>query len=230
MKSGNSIPSGPKWDVCIRQCCKRLKKISTLLSESFESDTSDVRRRGFNETLESAAMRNIQTLAGGTTANWPIQFSVDISLVIPDLRVSHHDINFGCQQVKMNKSWGLCPIQKGLYFQRELVPWVCQEIFARNPSPPTTIQHLSLTEVPATEWQSDRVTEVKRCDTVIVPSPTITRESCWGATYKIVAIPLEMFLNSTADNKCDKCNVSKIVCDFTHHWVWQWMVCEKNTA
>ena len=72
------------------------KYFSTLMSESFESDTSDVLRRGLNETLESAAMRNIRTLAGGTTADWPIQFSVDISLVIPDLRVSHHDIDFGC--------------------------------------------------------------------------------------------------------------------------------------
>ena len=45
----------------------------------FESDTSDVRRRGLNETLESAAMRNIQTLAA-TLAYAPLILVASVKL------------------------------------------------------------------------------------------------------------------------------------------------------
>ena len=92
--------------------------------------------------------------------------------LIQNLCLSHHDISFECQQVSekgdiSNRSWSRGLPRKSL-----------QEIHLKHPPPP--LHHHSAPR--SDRGPRDRVTEVKRCDTVIVPSLTITRESCWGAT------------------------------------------------
>ena len=179
------------------------KQSSSPLSEFFESDTSE-RWRGLNETLESVPMRNIETLAvtpveffvdfkklGEVGVN-----SICLWFVIPTLEwiislVSSQNQNGWISNSSYvvpwvcKKSVWLAPLQvEGVDF------YGVHNKTHRHHYPTTQYTHRAVKytityapthphTLPFSVWQrsllqSDRVTEVKRCDTVIVPSPTIT--------------------------------------------------------